>query len=180
MKNFQSHFKIGIIFVGIMLFRLLPFRAPNLEPMMASIMPMGRKYGGVFAFLFAVSGMVLYDVLTNYGSWTWVTAITYGVVALVTPVYFKKFKATPANFAIFSFFATIFFDLVIGVLVAPFLGQSMMTALALQVPFTALHLAGNIGFALTLSPLINKWLLSPKLFTLQKEVVQDAGAVVSA
>lgn len=180
MKSLQENSKIFIIFIGILLFRLLPLRAPNLEPMMASIMPIGRKYGSIFTFFFAVIGMVLYDLLTNAGSWTYTTAIAYGVVALVTPFYFKKYEASPTNFAIFAFVATIFYDLVTGVLVAPLIGQSVLTALALQIPFTALHLAGNIGFALTLSPLINRWLLSPKLFNLKREAELSAGSVARA
>jgi hypothetical protein len=82
--------------------------------------------------------------------------------------YFKKFQASVLNFAIFSFFATIIYDLVTGVLFAPMFGQSMLNTLIMQIPFTALHLAGNIGFALTLSPFLNKWLASSQIFTLKE------------
>ena len=70
----------------------------------------------------------------------------------------KSSKASVFNFAIFAFIGTIFFDLVTGILFAPLFGQTFFNALVLQIPFTILHLAGNVGFALTLSPILNKWL----------------------
>lgn len=162
--------KIFIIFVGCMLFRLISLRAPNVEPIMASIMPISRKYGAFIAFAFSFLSIFLYDLITHFGSWTWIVSITYGFVGIASYFYFNKFKTSIFNFAIFSFFATIVFDLVTGVLFAPIFGQSMLSALALQIPFTALHLAGNIGFAVTLSPILNNWILSEKMFLLKKNV----------
>jgi uncharacterized membrane protein len=162
--------KIVIVFVGCFLFRLMPLRAPNVEPIMASIMPLGRKYGALIGFFFGFLSMFLYDSVTHFGSWTWEGAITYGLIGFVSAFYFKKFKTSAFNFALFAFFATIFFDLITGVLFAPLFGQTVFNALILQIPFTALHLAGNIGFALTLSPLINKWLVSEQLFSLKRRV----------
>ncbi|KKP23920.1 MAG: hypothetical protein UR25_C0003G0017 [Candidatus Nomurabacteria bacterium GW2011_GWE1_32_28] len=155
-----NKFKTFTIFVGCLLFRLLPLRAPNVEPIMASIMPIGRKNGAIQGFLFGFLSIIIYDSFTNLGSWTWITAFTYGFVGLVSFFYFNKFKTSIFHFAIFSFFATIFYDIVTGVLFAPFFGQNMVNALFMQIPFTLLHLLGNIGFAVTLSPLINKWLLT--------------------
>jgi uncharacterized membrane protein len=131
---------------------------------MASVMPAARKYGAAFGFLFAFLSMALYDFATGHvGSWTWITALTYGAVGLAAAYYFKKFKASAGNFALFAFFATILFDIVTGILPAPFFGQSMLSAALLQVPFTALHLAGNIAFALLLSPVLDKWLSAEKV-----------------
>jgi uncharacterized membrane protein len=152
--------KIFIIFVGCLLFRLIPLRAPNVEPIMASIMPIGKKYGAFLGFAFGFLSIFLYDLLTHFGSWTWTVGITYGLIGIASFFYFKKFKASVFNFAIFAFFATIIFDLITGVLFAPMFEQTMLNALILQIPFTALHLAGNIGFALTLSPILNKWLVA--------------------
>jgi len=162
--------KIFIVFVGCLLFRLMPLRAPNLEPIMASIMPVGRKFGALVAFSFGFLSMALYDLFTHFGSWTWTTGITYGLIGVVAFLYFKKFKSSAVNFAIFAFFATIVFDFITGVLFAPMFGQTMFSAFILQIPFTVLHLAGNIGFALTLSPILNKWLLSEQLFSLKRRV----------
>ena len=163
----KDKFKILIVFVGCFLFRLIPLRAPNVEPIMASIMPLGRKYGALMAFLFGFLSMFLYDAVTHFGSWTLEGAITYGLIGFASTFYFKKFKTSGFNFAVFAFFATIFFDLITGVLFAPMFGQTILNALVLQIPFTVLHLAGNIGFALTLSPILNRWLASEKVFSLK-------------
>jgi uncharacterized membrane protein len=163
----QNKLKIFIIFFGCLLFRLIPLRAPNVEPIMASIMPLGRKYGALWGFSFGFLSIAIYDLLTHFGTWTWTAGITYGVIGALSSFYFKKFKSSTFNFAVFAFFATIVFDLITGVLFAPMFGQTILNALILQIPFTALHLAGNIGFALTLSPLINKWLTAEQFFALK-------------
>ena len=167
----RNRIKILIVFVGCLLFRLSPLRAPNLEPIMASIMPLGKKYGGIVAFTFGFLSMVLYDVLTaRVGFWTWTTAFSYGIIGLISVFYFKKYKTSALYFAIFAFIGTIFFDLVTGILFAPMFGQTMLNAFVLQIPFTILHLAGNVCFALTLSPILNRWLVSEKFFVLERRV----------
>jgi uncharacterized membrane protein len=164
MGKLGKKFKTFVIFAGCLLFRLLPFRAPNVEPIMASIMPLGRKNGALQGFLFGFLSIVVYDSLTNFGYWTFTTGIAYGLIGVASFFYFNKFKTSLFNFAFFAFFATIFFDLVTGVLLAPFFGQNIYNAFVMQIPFTLLHLAGNMGFALTLSPIINQWLLKEANF----------------
>ncbi len=167
----KDRLKVLVIFVGCLLFRLVPLRAPNVEPIMASIMPLGRKYGAIIGFLFGFFSIFLYDCLTHFGSWTWIAGITYGLIGAFSTFYFSKFKSSIFNFVTFAFFATIAFDLITGVLFAPIFGQTILSALILQIPFTALHLAGNIGFALTLSPIINKWLNKEEfVFSLKRRV----------
>ena len=171
MENIKNKSKIFIIFIGCLLFRLIPFRAPNVEPIMASVMPLSRKYGAFFGFAFGFLSIFLYDALTHFGSWTWIAGIIYGIIGAVSSLYFTKVRTSVFNFAMFSFFATIIFDLITGVFFAPLFGQTMMNAFMLQIPFTVLHLAGNIGFAVTLSPLINKWLASEQFFVFNKSPV---------
>lgn len=154
----KERLKIITVFIGCFLFRLLPLRAPNVEPLMASIMPISKKYGAIFSFFFGFLSIFLYDLVTHFGSWTWTVGITYGLVGIAAYFYFNKYKSSVANFVIFSIFATLAFDLVTGVLFAPIFGQTYANALVLQVPFTLLHLAGNIGFAFTISPALNFWL----------------------
>ncbi len=154
----KNKLKIIAVFLGCFLFRLIPFRAPNVEPIMASVMPVGKKYGAFFGFLFGFLSIFLFDAITHFGSWTWVAGITYGLIGAGATLYFNKYNNSIFNFAICAFFATIIFDLITGVLFAPIFHQTMLNALILQIPFTMLHLAGNIGFAVTLSPVLNKWL----------------------
>jgi uncharacterized membrane protein len=163
----RNKLKIFIVFIGCLLFRLIPLRAPNVEPIMASLMPLGRKYGAITAFLFGFLSIFLYDAITHFGSWTWIAGITYGLIGAVSALYFTRAKTSILNFAIFAFFATIIYDLVTGVLFAPMFHETMTTALILQIPFTLLHLAGNIGFTVTLSPILNRWFLS-KDFSLRR------------
>ena len=169
----KNKFKIFIVFTGCLLFRLIPLRAPNVEPIMASIMPLGRRFGAFLGFLFGFASIMIYDLLTHFGAWSWTAGITYGLIGVASYFYFKKVKAGAFNFAVFAFFATIVFDLITGVLFAPMFGQTILNAFILQIPFTALHLAGNIGFALTLSPLINKWLTSEQFFALQSHSLAE-------
>jgi uncharacterized membrane protein len=166
MSDIKNKFKIFTVFISCLLFRLIPLRAPNVEPIMASIMPLGRRFGAVLGFLFGFLSIFIYDLLTHFGAWTWVAGITYGFIGIVSFFYFKKFKSSVFNFALFAFFATLIFDFITGILFAPMFGQTILNAFMMQIPFTALHLAGNIGFALTLSPLINKWLASSEFFVL--------------
>ncbi len=163
----KAKFKIFLIFLGCLIVRLIPLRAPNVEPIMASIMPVGRKYGTMVGFLFGFLSIFLYDSLTHFGSWTWVAGVTYGLVGVASTFYFTKFKTSAFNFAVFAMFATIFYDLITGVLLAPIFHESMATALVLQIPFTVLHLAGNIGFALTISPILSKWLSTEKVISVK-------------
>lgn len=164
----RNKIKIFIVFAGCFLFRLLPLRAPNVEPIMASIMPLSRKFGALVGFLFGFLSIFLYDLVTHFGSWTWIAAITYGIIGALSALYFAKAKSSILNFVTFAVCATIFYDLVTGVLFAPIFHESMIAALVLQIPFTLLHLAGNIGFAVTLSPILNKWFASEKVFATKK------------
>ena len=154
----QKKLKIFIIFIGCMLLRLLPLRAPNVEPIMASIMPISRKFGAIIGFLFGFLSIFLYDIMTHFGSWTWIAGFTYGAIGVVSYLYFNKFTTSRKNFVLFAIFATIAYDLITGVMFAPMFHETMLTALLLQIPFTTLHLVGNIGFALTLTPVLNIWL----------------------
>jgi len=172
---FRKKLKLFFIFAGCLLFRLIPLRAPNVEPIMASIMPISKKYGAFFAFAFGFLSIFLFDLLTFFGSWTWITAITYGLIGLFSYLYFSKYKDSVRNFVFFAILATLFYDLITGVLFAPLFNQTMLNALMMQIPFTLLHLAGSVGFSLTLTPVLNRWLkretslnLSNSLISLKK------------
>jgi hypothetical protein len=58
---------------------------------------------------------------------------------------------------------TLFFDAVTGLTVGPiFFHQSFIASMVGQIPFTALHLIGNIAFAIILSPAIYSLLIKKK------------------
>lgn len=141
--------------------RLLPFRAPNVEPIMAVIMPLGKVYGGIMSFFFGFLSIVLYDSVTSgVGIWTLVTALAYGFIGIGSFYYFKK-RSGWKSYASFAVMTTILYDAVTGLTIGPlFFHQSFIVSLVGQIPFTLLHLLGNVSFAIVLAPVIEKWLIT--------------------
>lgn len=154
----KNWFKYIFAFVAVLLVRLIPMRAPNLEPIMAAQMPFGRVYGGVASFIFGAASIVVYDSFTSgIGIWTLVTAVAYGLLGLGAGAFFKN-RTGRANYVKYTIVATIAYDLVTGLSIGPiFFGQSLISAFVGQIPFTLLHLLGNVAFAIVLSPVIEMW-----------------------
>ena len=147
------------LFIVALIVRLLPFRAPNLEPIMAIQMPFAKVYGGLYAFMFGFMSIAVYDALTSgIGIWTWIAAFAYGFVGLGARIYLKN-RSSWKNYAIYALIGTIFFDALTGLTLGPiFFGQTFAVALLGQIPFTIIHLLSNISFAIVLSPMIAKWI----------------------
>ncbi len=157
MKNW---YKYTIAFLAVFLIRLIPFRAPNLEPMMATIMPMSKKYGVFMSFFFGFLSIVIYDSITSgWGIWTLITGLSYGLVGIGASFYFKN-RSGRMNYVVYAIVATILYDAITGLTIGPlFFHQSFAVSLAGQIPFTILHLLSNVSFAIVLSPVIEKWLV---------------------
>ena len=167
MKNWLKYI---IAFLGVLLIRLMPFRTPNIEPIMAVIMPFGKVYGGLTSFIFGFFSIVLFDSVTSgIGIWTLITALSYGILGLGTQYYFKN-RSGWKSYASYAIVATIFYDAVTGLTIGPiFFHQSFMVSLVGQIPFTLLHLLGNVSFAIVLSPAIERWMVrSEKKVTVEK------------
>lgn len=162
----KNWFKFVLGFIVCLLVRLIPFRPPNIEPIMATVMPFSRAYGKGAGFLFAFTSMVLFDLIVGkVGIWTLITAVAYGLVGLCAAVYFKNKKNTAWNYAKFAIISTILFDAATGFTVGPlFFGQPFIAAVIGQIPFTAMHLLGNISFALVLSPALYAFVIQNKKF----------------
>ena len=156
----KNKLKYIIALLTVFAFRLMPFRAPNVEPIMAVIMPFGKAYGSLMAFIFGFLSITLFDSVTSgFGIWTLVTAVAYGVLGLGTSYYFKN-RSGWRNYAVYAVFATIFYDAVTGLTIGPlFFHQSFIVSLVGQIPFTILHLLGNVSFAIVLSSLIERWVM---------------------
>lgn len=162
--NKKNYFKFFLGLVLCLLVRLIPFRAPNIEPILATTMPFSRAYGAFTGFSFAVLSILLYDLATGtLGIQTFFTAGAYGILGLWSASYFKKNKANAKSFVRFAIFGTLFYDALTGLTIGPiFFHQSFFGSLVGQIPFTALHLIGNVAFALVLSPVIYKILSKKK------------------
>lgn len=155
--NFKKNwlkFTVGI--VVCLLVRLIPFRVPNIEPILATQMPFSKAYGPYAGFLFAFLSILLYDLITStLGVWTFVTIGAYGFLGLSAGVYFKNREAGAWDYVRFAVMGTLFFDIVTGFSVGPlFFDQPLYAAAVGQIPFTILHLIGNVSFAFVLSPAI--------------------------
>ena len=166
----ELNIKYTLAWIGIILFRFLPFRAPNVEPLLAVVMPFSTRIGYVGSFLFAASSIVVYDAFTSgWGMWTLITMLAYGALGLGSRAFFAHRTPSALNFVGFSIISTIFYDAVTGLTVGPlFFHQSLMVAIVGQIPFTILHLAGSVLFAVLLSPVVYRWVNSAEVVTVQK------------
>ncbi|OHA21829.1 MAG: hypothetical protein A2849_02765 [Candidatus Taylorbacteria bacterium RIFCSPHIGHO2_01_FULL_51_15] len=151
--------KVLLVFAVSLLFRFLPFRPPNVELILASQIPISKVCGGGISFLFGVFSILCFDILTGtLGPWSSITALAYGSLGLLAASYFKH-RSTRASTVQFAIIATILYDAATGLTIGPLMfNQSFFAALLGQIPFTLMHLLGNIAFALLWSPLLARFL----------------------
>ncbi len=157
--------KFFIGWTAVFLFRLIPFRPPNFEPMLATVMPFSKRYGLVGSFLFGFLGVVLYDAVTSgWGNWTWVTALCYGSLGIAAHYFFKNRDASVRNFLLFGVPGTIVYDAITMFIGPIFDKQPLALALSGQVPFTLMHLVGTVTFSVLLSPALYRWVITNESF----------------
>lgn len=154
--------KYVIGWVVVFIIRLIPWRPPNFEPMLATVMPYSKRYGWWGSFAFGFFGIALFDAVTSgLGMWTWITAVSYGLLGLGAHWYFKNRAASIKNYLIYGVTGTIAYDAVTGLSIGPlFYGQSFMSALTGQIPFTLMHLLGTALFSIVLSPLMYRFVVT--------------------
>jgi len=162
--NGSIKFIIG--WVMVFAIRLIPFRPPNVEPVLATLMPFSKRYGAAGAFVFGFLSITLFDAVTSgIGQWTWITAIAYGAVGLGSWLYFRNREGKVYQFVTYGIIGTILYDAVTGLTIGPLMfGQSLSEAFYGQIPFTAMHLLGNIALSLTLSPALYRWVVKNEVF----------------
>lgn len=162
MKKNWPKFILG--WVISFLVRLVPFRPPNIEPILGIQMPFSKAYGYTPAFLFGFSSIFFFDLAVNkFGGWTFVTALAYGFLGIWSARYFKIRRNSATNYLKFSIMATLAYDAITGLSIGPlFFGQPFMAAVIGQIPFTLLHLLGNCSFAVLASPLIYRYAISKR------------------
>lgn len=165
---FVGALKYAVGFVFTLVFRLLSpfFGLWNVSPLMATELAGSKAYGPWMAGLYGAMSIFLLDVLVGkVGSWTLITAMTYGAVGIWGAYYLKGRTASGFNFVMASIVGTLFFDLITGVLMGPLLyGQPWMSAILGQIPFTLRHLAGNIVFASVLAPWFYKKVIMSQMW----------------
>lgn len=164
MKKFSFTYgwlKYVIAWVAVFLIRLIPFRPPNFEPMLSAVMPFGKRYGVVGSFCFGFLGIIAFDAVTSgIGMWTFITAVSYGLLGIGAHFFFKGRKASILNFVGYGIVGTLVYDAVTGLTIGPLLyGQSLASAFVGQIPFTLMHLAGTVTFSIVVSPLLYRWVV---------------------
>lgn len=161
-KNIFKYF-IGLIVVLVL--RIIP-HPPNVEPIMATMMPFSKKWflgGVIFTFL----AMFLFDFFTGtIGLWSVFTIGTYCLLSVLAGFYFKK-RSGVKHYVGFAVVGTLIYDFITGVIGSSvFFGMPISVAFFGQIPFTLYHLAGNIVLAAVVSPLLYKWVIdNPKMET---------------
>lgn len=145
-------------FVSAMLYRFIPFRPPNIEPLMSVMMPFSKKASKIELFTFAFSSILVYDFFTaGIGMYTYSAGICYGILGIWSSSYFENRKFTLKNYVFCSSIGIILYDAATGIILGPLMvGSSYYLAFVGQIPFTVLHLMGGTLFALTVSPFLGK------------------------
>jgi uncharacterized membrane protein len=151
--------KLLVGWAVVFIIRLIPFRPPNFEPLMAALMPFSKRFGPLTGFLFAFLAIALFDLATGKaGQWTLITGTAYGLVGLASHLFFRRRRASALNFLLFGAFGVILYDALTGLTVGPLMfGQPLAEAFVGQVPFTLYHLAGTAVLSVSLSPALHKW-----------------------
>lgn len=144
--------------------RMIPWKLPNFEPILATSMPFSEKFGPSAGFFFAVLSIVLFDITTNTVSmWTPITGSVYGIVAIIGWYFLKNNRGRTRGYVLYSIIGTLIFDSITGLAVYPiFFHEPFMIALTGQIPFTLYHLLGNLFLSLTLSPAVYRWIIMNK------------------
>jgi len=153
--------KLLLGWIVVFLIRLIPFRPPNFEPMLAAMMPYAKGYGVLGGFAFGFLGIVVFDLVTSgLGIWTAVTAFAYGGLGIAAYFFFRNRAASVGNFVGFGIMGTIFYDALTGLTIGPlFYGQPFMLALIGQIPFTLMHVLGTVVFSVVVSPVLYRWVV---------------------
>lgn len=146
----------GIACLGV---RLFPFHIPNVEPLMALYMPLQKRLGFFIGSIFVIISIVPFDlIMGQFGPWTLINILAYSLLGLLLPLCRRRWKTE--SFIAKAISGTLFFDGITGLCVGPlFFHQPFMQAFLGQIPFTFIHVASNVLLALSLSPLIDDWIV---------------------
>lgn len=134
-------------------FRCMPGRFANVEPIMALLMPASRIYGKIGGLIFGSGAIVLYDVITwSWGWWTVIDATAYGMVGVLFSIVLQNGHLSLGRYLQCAVVGVLFYDGVTGLVCGPLcFGQSLQDAFVGQIPFTIMHLCGVIVWTCAVS-----------------------------
>lgn len=156
----RGFLKILLIWAVTLGLWLLPMRPPNVEPLLAGVLPIGKRYGFFAGLVFCFFSVVFHDAITaSVGVWTWIVAVLFGLIGAGS-VILSRYKNRYVAYGVYAFVTTIIFDAITGLGIGPiFFGQPFMEALMGQIPFTINHVIGNVILAVALSPLLESTII---------------------
>ncbi len=127
---------------------------PNSDPIMAFILPAAKNEPWWKAPLFAFATMFSFDLVTSgIGKWTFVTAITYSLIALAFRFTLKGQKSSLRLFLSNGVLGVLAFDLITGPIMGSALfGQPFGPTFLMQIPFTIMHLVSAAFAICIISP----------------------------
>ena len=169
MKKPKHTLKYIIGFIIGFLFRMIPFKPPNLELTTASLMPFGKKWGWLSGAIFGALSIILFDLIhptpgfPRLGVWTLVTAAMFALMGVASGLYLKNKENKIRYYVGFAVVSTLLYDFITGPVMSSMLWHMPFSvALMGQIPFTLWHLGGNIVFAALISPLLYSWIVDNK------------------
>ncbi len=132
---------------------------PNIEPLYACSVLVGWKHTYVHTFLFSVLSITIFDFLTaRIGSWTIVTGILYGLLGAATVKFSQHNKKISTensrllNLLGFTIIGTLMYDFLTGCVFGPLMfNQPFLEAVVGQIPFSVLHILGNLVLVTSVS-----------------------------
>ncbi|MCX6767651.1 MAG: hypothetical protein NTY90_02910 [Candidatus Micrarchaeota archaeon] len=156
----------------------LPQAVPNVEPVMAFVLPYSKAYGALAGFAFAFISVLSFDFISGrVGVWTLYTAVPYGLIGLFAAKYLGS-REKRSSYAAYAAGATIAYDAVTAFMFGLQFNQPLWLTFVGQVPFTLVHLAGNISLSAVVSPLIYRRVLAGKQENPSGDVFGNASKVV--
>lgn len=136
---------------------------------MTTTMPFSKKWGWLAGAIFGFLSIFIYDLINptigfaRIGIWTFVTAIMYALVGIAGGFYLKNKENKIRYYFIFAVIATLVYDFITGPIMSSLIfHMSFAQATIGQIPFTIMHLLGNIIGAVVISPLLYKWVINNK------------------
>jgi len=140
-------------FLSANIYRLLKI-FPNSDPIMGFILPAAKNAEWWKGPLFAFSSMVGFSYVTNtVGVWTWVTGLTYALIALGFHFFLKSRKSSLKLFISSGVVGVLVFDFITGPIMSSLIwNQSFLVTTIMQIPFTIMHLVSVVFGIVIISP----------------------------
>lgn len=147
---------MGLFISTLAAFAMAPL--PNIEPIMATTLPYAKRHGVWVGAAFALIALAAKDyAMGMVGWWTVYAGLAYAGVGFAAGYVLPRLKEVKTKHWVgFAVVGTLAFDLVTALAFGWQFGQPLAMTLIGQIPFTLMHLAGNVALVGVFSPLLSK------------------------